>query len=77
MSFFKRKRYPFEVDLFLSGRHPYLESHELDYENRVITVAVQARDWNHAERQAWVEARKHAPWWKCWVLAISRVSENA
>jgi hypothetical protein len=69
---FSRARYPFTVTVYLDGRHPYLEGNELDYPSRNARLLVQARNWNDAERQAWVEARKYMPWWSCRVRGIER-----
>ncbi len=49
---FCKKLRPFKVTMHLSGRHPYLESTKYDYETQDVTVAITAKDWNHAEKVA-------------------------
>jgi hypothetical protein len=69
--FWSRPKSTFVVGVHLDGRHPYLDSTELDYETRDITLTVPARDWNDAER---VAMSCHMPRaWSRRVTSIARV----
>lgn len=70
---FRKKRYPFEVTVHLDGRHPYLQSHELDYPSRDVVMIVPAKDWNDAERQALSAGIAMRDCWRCSVKSIGRV----
>jgi len=54
----------------LNGRHPYLTSHELDYQSRDVELSVAARDWNHAAEVAMDAARNLPDKWSWFVTAI-------
>lgn len=68
-----RELYPYRVTVHLSGRHPYLDSHDLDYESRDETLTVPAKDWNHAAKVALQAARALPNKWSWWVTKIEKV----
>lgn len=70
--FCRRERYPFRVTVHLDGRHPYLESTELDYETRDVVLTVPAKNWNDAEKQAMLAARNIKNKWSWSVTSIER-----
>jgi len=69
--FWTRPRSTFVVNVHLDGRHPYLDSTDLDYETRDITLTVPARNWNDAERVAMACRLPQA--WRYSVTSIARV----
>jgi hypothetical protein len=71
----KKRNSVFQVVVHLNGRHPYLESNELDYKTRDVTLCVPASDWNDAERQALNVARTLPFKWSCHVKSIFRGAE--
>lgn len=68
----KKRDSVFQVVVHINGRHPYLQSKELDYETRDVTLCVPASDWNDAERQAMRAARSIPNKWSWHVKSISR-----
>lgn len=69
---FRKKRYPYEVTVSISGRHPYLRSTEYDYPSRDVVMVVPAKDWNDAERQAMDAASSIPDKWSWCVKQIAR-----
>jgi hypothetical protein len=49
---FNNKKYPYKVTVHIDGRHPYLESNELDTESKDVIMTVPARNWKEAEKLA-------------------------
>lgn len=74
MSWFCKQKRVFTVTLHIDGRHPYLQSNELDYETRDVVLTVPAKDWNDAERVAFEAARSIPRKWACSVLSIAVTS---
>ena len=60
---------PYKVKVHIDGRHPYLESNELDYETRDVELTVPAKNWNHAADVA-LQASLRLAGWKFSVTSI-------
>lgn len=73
--FCPKPEFPFRVKVHLSGRHPYLSTHELDYETREVELVVSARDWNHAAKVAMNAASTIPNKWSCRVLSIEKAKD--
>lgn len=72
MCFFKPKElYPYKVVVFINGRHPYLDSNELDYESRHMVFTVPAYSWADAERKG-LNAASKLDGWSYSVITISK-----
>lgn len=69
--FWRKPTKAFDVTLHLSGRHPYLHGHELDYPSRDVTLTVSATDWSDAAEQAMRLAHTCGKAWSWWVTSIS------
>jgi hypothetical protein len=69
--FWRRPKSLYVVLMHLNGRHPYLESTDLDYPSRDIEVPVHATGWSDAEKQAFRECPRGG-YWSCHVRAIRR-----
>ncbi len=67
-----RKEYPYVAMLSCTGRHPYLQTHELDYFEgcKLVSVRVAARDFNHASRRA----ANLGPGIRCWGWHVAAVA---
>lgn len=74
MCIFRRKRRPYEVVVYLDGRHPYLHTTELDHPSREVKLTVMARSWSHAASEAMAAARDIPDKWAWGVRSISRLS---
>lgn len=68
-----KKEMPYKVVVHLNGRHPYLQSNELDYDTRDVTLVVAARDWNHAADVGMEAARTIPNKWSWHVVSVSTV----
>ena len=60
--FCKREKYPYKVTVHINGRHPYLETHELDKETCDVVMIVPASSWKEAERLALQASFKLGGW---------------
>lgn len=69
------KKHPFKVTLLLSGRHPYMESHEYDHFDGFKEEAfnVMATGWKDAENKGFDALRgSGVRYWSSVVKSISR-----
>jgi hypothetical protein len=66
---FGKRLTPYEVVVHVDGRHPYLESHELDYPTRDLTLVVPAKSWDHAATIA-LRSATHIKGWRFCVTSI-------
>jgi hypothetical protein len=73
--FCRKPEFPFHVKVHLNGRHPYLRTHELDYETRDVELLVSARDWNHAAEVAMNAAGSIPNKWSWRVLSIEKAKD--
>ena len=74
--FWRRERYPYDVTLHVCGDHPYIKD-RADYPTRDETVRVHARDWNDAEKEAFIASHTIPDKWSVSVRKIERVTVKA
>ncbi|WP_089177235.1 hypothetical protein [Bosea sp. AS-1] len=67
----RKQKYPYRVVVHLDGRHPYLESHDLDYPSRDVTLTVPATGWDDAAKQA-LACSSGLNSWRRWVVSMER-----
>lgn len=58
----KKELFPYKVVVFINGKHPYLETNELDYESKDVVMTVPAKSWKDAEEKALSAARRMEGW---------------
>lgn len=71
--FWRKEKRPYKVSVHLDGHHPYLDSNDLDYPTRDVTLVVPATSWNDAAEVA-LQAVRGMAYWLASVSQIDRVN---